>query len=241
MPNLFTPQKQGPRTVLITGSSSGIGLATAKAFLSAGDRVVVCCRHPQHIQEARTTLGPLANPEHVLFTVGDVRIQQDVVRIVQETVDLFGKIDILVNNAGIGLFKDLVETSEQEWDEVLSINLKGYFLFMKAVLPLMKKQGSGVVINVSSGLGVRGVEKYSAYASSKFGVIGLTQVAAEETRNEGILVYVILPGSVATNMNREMHPEQDPNTMMAPVHIAEKILELAEGRKATGFQMAVYR
>lgn len=240
MPNSLAPQKHSPRTVLITGSSKGIGLATAKVFLSSGDQVTVCCRHLQHLQEARTILESLAEGGKILFTVGDVSVQADVVRIVQETIDAFGKIDILVNNAGIGLFKDLIETSEEEWDEVLSINLKGYFLFMKAVLPLMKKQGSGIVINVSSGLDVHAVEKYSAYASSKFGVMGLTQVAADEMRHTDILVYAVMPGAVATNMNLEMHPKEDQGSMMSPEHIAEKIFELARGKKESGFQLAVY-
>jgi 3-oxoacyl-[acyl-carrier protein] reductase len=101
---------------------------------------------------------------------------------VGECLKRFGQIDILINNAGIAAYKPIEETSEREWDNIIDTNLKGTFLFMRQVLPVMKKQGNGTIINISSGLGVEGEAGFSAYCASKFGVVGLTQVIADETK-----------------------------------------------------------
>jgi NAD(P)-dependent dehydrogenase (short-subunit alcohol dehydrogenase family) len=227
------------RVIIVTGSTRGIGLATAKEFLKNGDRVAVFCRHKDHLEEALRQLEEFAK-ENVLGLVGDVRKSADVKKIVAETLKVFERIDVLINNAGIGLYKLIEETSEAEWDDVLDTNLKGQFLFLREVLPIMKKQKNGVIINVSSGLGVQGDAKYSAYCSSKFGIIGLTQVAAAETKGLGIKVYAILPGAVATKLHLDMHPWEDSSAMMTPEHIAEKIFTSAEGAKKSGSSIEVY-
>ncbi len=228
------------RVALITGSSRGIGLATAEEFLKNGDNVVLFCRHEGHVAAAKEKLNQIGPRKNILDLVGDVRNYRDVQRIVAESLKKFGRIDVLVNNAGVAIWKSIEETSETEWDEVLATNLKGQFLFLREVLPLMKKQKSGVVINISSGLGVQGEAKYSAYASSKFGIIGLTEVAADENKNTNLKIYAVLPGAVATKLHLDLHPWEDPSNMMTPAYVAKKILALAEGKKKTGELVEVY-
>lgn len=229
------------RVVIVTGSSRGIGEATAAKFLEDSDKVVVFCQHKEHVAEARERLNKIGRPENILATAGDVRKARDVKRIVDESMEKFGRVDVLVNNAGVALWKLIEETSEKEWDEVLDTNLKGYFLFIREVVPFMKKQKHGIIINISSGLGRAGEAKYAAYSASKFGIIGLGQVVADETKDYGIKVYNVLPGAVATKLHLDIHPWEDPAKMMTPEYVAAQIFKLADGREETGASIEIYR
>ena len=168
------------RIVVVTGSTRGIGFATAAEFLKHGDRVVIFCRHRKHVDEGRETLSSIGKGEQVLGLVGDVRKRKDGERIIEECLEHFGRIDVLVNNAGVAAYKPIEATTDEDWDRIIDTNLKGTFLFLRHVIPVMKKQTTGVIINISSGLGVEGSAGFSAYCASKFGVVGLTQVAADE-------------------------------------------------------------
>lgn len=229
----------GPRSVLITGSSRGIGLATAAKFLEQGDQVTLFCRHEVHVKAAAKLL-PHGNRDRLLALTGDVRSLPDLKRIFAAIIKQFGKLDLLINNAGIGLYKPIEQTSETEWDEVVGINLKGQFLCTQMALPLMRQQGSGMIINISSGLGVHTEAFYGAYSASKFGIMALTEVTADETKPDNIRVYAVMPGGVATKLHLDMHPGENPDTMMQPEYIAEKLFELAKGEHPTGFQMPIY-
>ena len=136
--------------------------------------------------------------ENIFGVVGDVRRERDVKRMVARCLKHFGRIDVLVNNAGVAAYKEIEEITQKVWDDILDTNLKGCFLFMRQVIPVMKKQGKGIIINISSGLGVAGEAKFSAYCASKFGVIGLTQSLADEMADTGIWIYTVLPGAVNT-------------------------------------------
>ena len=129
----------------------------------------------------------------------DVSNSFEVEHLVKTTIDRFKSVDILVNNAGIVYVKKLVDTSEDEWDKTIDINLKASFLCTRAVLPFMTKNRSGVIINVSSGAGKTG------YCASKFGMIGLTESLAWEVANQNIRVMAICPGEVDTKMQQNVH------------------------------------
>jgi NAD(P)-dependent dehydrogenase (short-subunit alcohol dehydrogenase family) len=165
------------RIVMITGSTRGIGFSTAAEFLKNGDRVAIFCRHKKHVTKALRYLAGLGERQNIFGLVGDVRRARDVKRIVAQCLKHFGRIDILINNAGIAAYKEIGETSEKDWNDILDTNLNGCFLFIRQVIPVMKKQGKGIIINISSGLGVSGEAKFSAYCASKFGVIGLCGIA----------------------------------------------------------------
>lgn len=237
---LPSKQRNRPLSVLITGSSRGIGLAAARRFLSAGDRVGIFCRHRNHVDAAVKELGQTKSSSNFFATTGDVSSSRDVERIVKETIGAFGGIDVLINNAGLGLYKAVEDTSESEWEEILDINLKGYFLFIKSVLPYMQQQKDGVIVNMSSGLGVSTEAKYSAYSASKFGIMALTQAVSDELKNKHIKVYAVMPGGVATKLHLDMHPWENPKTMMQPEYIGEKIYWLVKSGKPSGYQMAIY-
>jgi len=188
------------RTVLITGSTRGIGLAVAAEFLNAGDRVVIFCRHKRHLKEATTHLLNFGGKENILGMVGDVRNSKHAAKIVARALKRFQRIDLLINNAGTAVYKPLEETTEKEWDLIMGTNLKGTFLFIRQVLPVMKQQGKGIIINVASGLGIEGAANFSAYCASKFGVVGMTKALTEEITNPEIKIYTVLPGAIDTGL-----------------------------------------
>ena len=228
------------RTVLITGSTRGIGFSTAAEFLRDDDRVVILCRHKVHVQKAMSRLSSLGHPENILDLVGDVRKRVDVKRIIGQCLRRFGRIDILINNAGIAAYKPIEETTEKEWDRVLDTNLKGCFLYIREVIPVMREQGRGIIINISSGLGVEGEANFSAYCASKFGVVGLTQAVADETLGTGIRVYAVLPGAVNTQLNLDTGLDMDPSDLLAPEYVAKRIFEVAQGKRKSGQLIEVH-
>ncbi len=228
------------RVVLITGSTRGIGFATAVEFLEHGDKVVIFCRHREHVLKAEKDLSSVAPSENILGLVADVRKEADVKKVVGGCLKHFGRIDILINNAGIAAYKPIEETSEREWDNIIDTNLKGTFLFVRQVLPVMKKHGSGTIINISSGLGVEGEAGFSAYCASKFGVVGLTQVIADEAKESNVKVYAVLPGAVNTQLLSDLDLGMDPADVLAPEYLAKRIVEAAEGKKKSGTLFEVY-
>jgi len=228
------------RVVIITGSTRGIGFETAAEFLRNGDRVVIFCRHKSHVTDATNHLSRIGNSEDILSLVGDVRKAKDVKRILSQSLKRFGRVDILINNAGIGAYKPIEKTGEKEWENILNTNLKGCFLFIREVLAIMKREGRGIIVNVSSGLGVEGIANFSAYCASKFGAVGLTQVAADETLGSGIKVYAVLPAAVNTKLISDIGLKMDPSELMAPEYVARRIFEVAEGKKKSGQLIEVY-
>ena len=228
------------RIAVMTGSTRGIGFSTAAEFLKGGDQVVIFCRHEEHVMKAASQLADMGERQNILGLVGDVRRERDVKRIVARCLKYFGRIDILINNAGIAAYKGLEEITQEEWDDILDTNLKGCFLFIRQVIPLMKKQGKGVIINISSGLGVSGEANFSAYCASKFGVIGLTQSVADEMAGTGLRVYAVLPGAVNTKLNWDLDLGMDPSELLAPEYVAKRIFRLAEGKRRSGQSVPVY-
>lgn len=228
------------RAVIITGSTRGIGLATAAEFLKNGDRTVVFCRHESHVRKAAKLLTSFGPPENILALVGDVRRASDAKRIVAQCARRFGGVDVLVNNAGIASYRLAEETSERQWGDIIDTNLKGTFLFMRQVLPVMKKQGKGTIVNISSAMGVEGVGYFSAYCASKFGVVGLTQAVADEAAGSGLRLYAVLPWAVDTTLLSGSDFEMDPSEMLAPEYVARRIFEASEGRRKSGALFKVY-
>jgi 3-oxoacyl-[acyl-carrier protein] reductase len=228
------------RSVIITGSTRGIGLATAAEFLKNGDRTVVFCRHRSHARQAAKRLASFGPPEDILALAGDVRRADDVKTIVRQCLRRFGSVDVLVNNAGVASYGPAEGTSERQWDDILDTNLKGTFLFMRQVLPVMKKQGRGTIVNISSAMGVEGVGYFSAYSASKFGVVGLTQAVAEETAGSGLRLYAVLPWAVNTTLLSGSDFQMDPSGMLAPEYVARRIFQAARGRRRSGALFKVY-
>jgi NAD(P)-dependent dehydrogenase (short-subunit alcohol dehydrogenase family) len=187
------------RTALVTGAARGLGRAAAERFLELGARVAVNVRDAGRAAELAAALG-----ERALAVPGDVAADGMPATLVQRTLDAFGRIDVLVNNAAHARPARLPDLSPDEWRHALEVNLTVPFLFTQAVLPAMRAQGYGRIVNVSSSAG-RTVSTLGGahYTASKAGLLGLTRAAAKELGQFGITVNAICPGMIDTELTRE--------------------------------------
>ena len=186
------------KVALITGGTSGIGEATALLFAREAAKVAVTGRNEQRGEKVVKQIQDSGGS--AIFVQIDVRLAADCQRAVAATLKAFGSLDILFNNAGIFYAHTALDCSEEEWDLQIDINLKGTFLMSKFALPAMIEQGSGVIINNSSGWGLVGGDKAVAYCASKGGVVLLTKAMAIDHGRQGIRVNCICPGDVETPM-----------------------------------------
>jgi NAD(P)-dependent dehydrogenase (short-subunit alcohol dehydrogenase family) len=215
-------------TALVTGGVRGIGKETAFLLAKKGLNIVVCSRTQREIDSVVKEIKSIGNSQ-VIGRKCDVSKSDEVHWFVIEVLNNYGRIDVLVNNAGISYVKKLIDTTEEEWDQTLDINLKGVFLISKAVLPHMIKNNFWVIINVSSGAGKVGFGDISAYCASKLGIIGLTESLALEVGNYDIRVMTICPGEVATKMQEDIDPryyESNEHKMLHPMVVAGKITDM---------------
>lgn len=212
------------KTSLITGGGKGIGRGIAKAFLKEGAVVIICGRNEEDLKRTRDELSKYGNISYIKADVSK-RNQVDLLRSKIERV--FGKLDVLVNNASIlGVRKPIIDYDYDIWQETIHINLNAQFFVTKALLPLLMKGNNAAIINVSSSVGRRGKAGWGAYAASKFGLEGLTQVLAEELKPK-VRVNSVNPGGTRTEMRREAYPEEDPETLPTPDDIAPVFVYLA--------------
>jgi 3-oxoacyl-[acyl-carrier protein] reductase len=185
------------RIALVTGAASGIGAATARRFAREGATVAINDAKPEGLDAVAGEIR--AAGAKALVLPGDVTKKADCQRIVQDVTRTFGRLDILINNAGINRDAMAAKMTEEQWDAVLSVNLKGTFLCAQAALPGMRERAWGRVVNTSS-IGSLGNIGQANYAASKAGVIGLTKTLALEYAKYGVTVNAIAPGPVMTAM-----------------------------------------
>lgn len=186
------------RVAIITGGNSGIGEATASLFAKEGAKVVITGRNEERGRETASRI--VQEGGQAIFLRSDVRLAEDCRRAVENTLQKFGRLDILFNNAGVFYPHTAVDCTEDEWDLQIDINLKGTFLMSKFAVSPMIRQGSGVIINNSSGWGLVGGDSAVAYCASKGGVVLLTKAMAVDHGRQGIRVNCICPGDVETPM-----------------------------------------
>lgn len=194
------------KSAIVTGASRGIGREIALELARQGANVAV--NYSGSEAKANETVEEIKALGRDAFAVkADVSDSEAVTAMMKETIERFGSIDILVNNAGITRDNLLMRMKEEEWDEVISINLKGVFLCTKAATRQMMKQRSGRIINVSSIVGVSGNPGQANYVAAKAGVIGLTKTSAKELATRGITVNAIAPGFISTDMTDKLNEE----------------------------------
>ncbi|MFH1930223.1 MAG: SDR family oxidoreductase [Pseudomonadota bacterium] len=182
------------KIAIVTGAKSGIGLATAIRFANEGAKVVVA-----DVKDAHQEVNEIAKRgAEALFVPVDVSNGSQVATLIEKTLAAFGRLDVLVNNAGIELAKKITDTTEAEWEHVMNVNLRGVFLCSKAAIPVMQRNGGGVIVNVASELGLVGGSEIAAYSASKGGVVQLTKAMAIDHAGDGIRVNCVAPGPVST-------------------------------------------
>ena len=247
MPNAKGKDRLKDKVAIITGASMGLGEAMARLFAREGARVTVADiadeKGEQTVEQIKAAGG-----EAVYLHV-DVTRTADVERMVHVTVDTFGHLDILVNNVGLQVNKDVVETTEEEWDRVLNTNLRSMFVCSKWAIPQMIKNGGGNIIVISSLSGLVGNARQASYNASKHGAIGLAKCMAIDHAADNIRVNVICPGSMNTPINltipeEKLAPYKNLNLQKRfaePSEVASAALYLAsdEASFATGSVMVV--
>jgi 3-oxoacyl-[acyl-carrier protein] reductase len=190
------------KTALVTGAAQGIGRDIALALAADGADVAIC---DVNIDAAMKTAGDIeAEGRKSLALKANVAASADVAAMVDQVVEKFGRIDILVNNAGITRDGLILRMKDEDWDLVLSINLKGSFLCTKAALKYMSKQRGGTIINIASIVGAMGNAGQANYVASKAGLIGLTKTIAREYANRGITANAVAPGFIDTAMTQAL-------------------------------------
>jgi NAD(P)-dependent dehydrogenase (short-subunit alcohol dehydrogenase family) len=189
------------RNALVTGASSGLGRYFANVLAQAGASVAVAARRKESLEDVRDQIrGTGGNAIAIAMDVTDA---SSVASAVAEMTARLGSLDILVNNAGITVTKPFLEIAETEWDRVVRTNLNGVFLVAQAAARAMKAQGSGVIVNIASILGVRVAGQVAPYIASKAGVVHLTRAMALELARHRIRVNALCPGYIETNLNRD--------------------------------------
>lgn len=189
-------QKLEGKVVLITGASAGIGRASALALAQEGANMVLTARRQERLAELETAVQQVGGK--AVSVVGDATEEAIAQQCVTTARETFGTLDILINNVGVGNYKNLVDTSVAEYDELMDTNVRSTFLFTRYAVPVMINQGSGTILMISSMAGIYGFAGEAVYCATKFAQIGFAQALDKELRPHGIKVGAICPGGVKT-------------------------------------------
>lgn len=208
------------RTALVTGGSRGIGRAIVEALAEDGYRVFFCSRNPSSVQAAENDLASRFG-DRVSGRPVNVRDQEEVASWVGSVLEEAGHLDVVVNNAGLGHFGPVTELEGEQWREVIETNLNGAFYVLRAATPAMKERGSGFVFNIASLAGRNPFAGGAAYNASKFGMVGMSEAAMLDLRQDGVRVAAILPGSVDT----DFHSRDETSWMMRPEDVARVVMD----------------
>jgi NAD(P)-dependent dehydrogenase (short-subunit alcohol dehydrogenase family) len=188
--------KLSGKTALITGASAGIGWASALALAGEGANLVITARRQERLVKLAATVQKVGG--RAVSLVGDTKEEETARLAVDLAIKTFGSLDILINNVGVGNYKNLVDTSAEEYDEMMDSNVRSTFLFTRYAVPVMIKQGSGTILMISSMAGVYGFGGEAVYCATKFAQVGFAQALDKELRPHGIKVGAICPGGVKT-------------------------------------------
>jgi NADP-dependent 3-hydroxy acid dehydrogenase YdfG len=184
------------KVALITGASAGIGQACARILAQEGARLVLTARRQERLDQLKQEAEKLGTK--AISVIGDARDESTAIKTVEAATRSFGQIDILINNTGVGNYKNLVDTSAEEYDDMMDTNVRSTFLFTRHTVPVMLKQQEGTILMISSMAGIYGFGGEAVYCATKFAQVGFAQALDKELRAQGIKVGVICPGGVKT-------------------------------------------
>jgi NAD(P)-dependent dehydrogenase (short-subunit alcohol dehydrogenase family) len=217
MPANSTTFDLSDQIALVTGAGSGLGAATASLLAEHGARVVLADINKEAAGEVAAQFGG-----HPLYM--DLQDAGSIEGGVADVLGTEGRIDVLVNAAGIDFIRSAPELTLEEWDNVVNVNLRAPWLLAKAVMPHMMERGSGQILNVASTAAKKGWENAAAYASSKHGLLGLTQVLHSEGRRHGVRAMAVVPGGMRGDFFKALDPPPPPENLQPPETVARSIL-----------------
>ncbi|MCY2951805.1 MAG: SDR family NAD(P)-dependent oxidoreductase [Planctomycetota bacterium] len=218
------PMNLEKQVAIVTGAGRGIGRAIAMALARCRAHVMLVARTDSQLQEVAQSIRQSNGLATVMAT--DLGEERQIVAIFERVRQLLGRVDVLVNNAGIGIFGPLADFAAEDFDRVITTNLRGTFLCCREAMKLMMRQKSGYIINIASVVGFKGYPNQAAYTASKHGVMGLTKSLAVEAQKYGIRVSAILPGGVNTGMVPDARPDLHLHELLKPEDIVQSVLYL---------------
>ncbi len=213
------------KVALVTGASRGIGRGIAVGLAREGAKLVLAARDAKGLKETEAKV--VAQSSEALIVPTDVTNEEEILRLFAETMERLGRLDILVNNAGAFDGGPIDQLSTEAWDRVVAVNLRAPFLCTRAAFRIMKKQGSGRIINIGSISGQRVRPNSAPYSSTKFGIVGLTHVTALEGREYGITCGCLHPGNTISERRSNTSRTQNREPMMAVEELAEAAVYIA--------------
>ena len=217
-------QELAGNVAIVTGGARGLGEAISTTLCEAGATVIIADIREEQAEE---TAACLREPGGTAYGVRlDVTSEADVRRVIDRTVQTYGRLDIVVNNAGINITLPVEELSVQDWDRILAVNLRAPFVVSKAAFPHMRKNGAGHIVNIVSTAAKRAWANAAAYHASKWGLLGFSHALHVEARKQGIKVTAVIAGGMRTPFLLEPFPDIDVNTLQDPMNVARAIRSL---------------
>lgn len=190
------PGKLTGKTAIVTGASAGIGRECARALAAEGASVVITARREDRLTDLAGEIAGMGSTAYII--TGDAREESTAKAAAQAAIGNTGRIDILINNTGMGIYKNLIDTTAEDYDTMVDTNIRSTFLFTRHALPTMLEQGEGTILMISSMAGIYGFAGEAVYCATKFAQVGFAQALDKELRTSGIKVGVICPGGVKT-------------------------------------------
>jgi 3-oxoacyl-[acyl-carrier protein] reductase len=213
------------KVALITGASAGIGQACARALAQEGAHLVLTARRQERLDQLKREAEKAGT--EAISVIGDAREESTAIKTVEAATQAFGQIDILINNTGVGNYKNLIDTSAEEYDDLMDTNVRSTFLFTRHTVPVMLKQKQGTILMISSMAGIYGFAGEAVYCATKFAQVGFAQALDKELRTQGIKVGVICPGGVKTEFALGRGRTQESvsqSNMLDPEDVADAVL-----------------
>ena len=213
------------KVALITGASAGIGQACARVLAQEGAHLVLTARRQERLDQLKREAEKTGT--EAISVIGDAREESTAIKTVEAATQAFGRIDILINNTGTGNYKNLIDTSAEEYDDLMDTNVRSTFLFTRHTVPMMLKQKQGTILMISSMAGIYGFAGEAVYCATKFAQVGFAQALDKELRTQGIKVGVICPGGVKTEFALGRGRTQESvsqSNMLDPEDVADALL-----------------